>query len=234
MLELYQYEPHWGLSNASPFCMKLQTYLQLAGIPYTTKTIHNPSRAPKGKLPFIKDGNKILADSSLIIAYLKKEYGDPLDHALTTEQKARALVMQRMLEEHYYWILVYMRWVEPTNWEKAKKEFFAEMPAPLRAILPSLIRRSIKKTLWQQGISRHSPEDIYAFGIQDLTALADLLTPNGFFLGDKPASIDAIIYAFIANTAYTPLTSPLKVFIEQRPEFAAYYNRMQNYLLSLN
>lgn len=34
MIELHQFRPFWGLPNASPFCMKVETYLRFRGIPY--------------------------------------------------------------------------------------------------------------------------------------------------------------------------------------------------------
>ena len=35
MIKLYQFPPAFGLPNASPFCMKLETYLRMAGLPFT-------------------------------------------------------------------------------------------------------------------------------------------------------------------------------------------------------
>jgi len=34
MIKLYQFHPAWGLPNPSPFCMKVETYLRMAGLPY--------------------------------------------------------------------------------------------------------------------------------------------------------------------------------------------------------
>lgn len=34
MIKLYQFEPAFGLANASPFCMKLETYLRMADLPF--------------------------------------------------------------------------------------------------------------------------------------------------------------------------------------------------------
>ena len=34
MIKLYQFAPAFGLPNASPFCMKMETYLRMAGLPY--------------------------------------------------------------------------------------------------------------------------------------------------------------------------------------------------------
>ena len=106
MIKLHQFARTWGIPNLSHFCCKLETYLRLADIPYQmVKSI--PTKAPKGKLPFIEDGNQSIADSDLIIQHLKQAYGDKLDADLTPSEKAISLSMQRLLEDHLFWITMY-------------------------------------------------------------------------------------------------------------------------------
>jgi glutathione S-transferase len=227
MINLYQFKRYWGLPNPSPFCMKLETYLRLAKLPYKINVIQNPGNAPKGKLPFIKDEGVTLSDTSMIIEYLKKKYGDPLDEHLTSMQKAQGIAVQRMLEEHLYWIMVYSRWIEPEGWKVISKDFFSDMPRIIRAFVPNMLRRSVKKTLYRQGIGRHSREEIYMLGKQDLTSIADLLYSQPFLFGNKPTSFDACAYAFLASILMSPVNSPLKAYASLRPELAAYCDRMK-------
>jgi len=70
MIRLHQFAPAFGLPNASPFCMKLETYLRMAGLPYETVNDGNVLKAPKGKLPWIDDDGTRVADSSFIIEHL--------------------------------------------------------------------------------------------------------------------------------------------------------------------
>jgi glutathione S-transferase len=230
MIDLYQFRPVWGLLNASPFCMKLEVYLQLAKIPYKAHSITNPRQAPKGKLPYVKDGDQVIADSTLIIDYLKTKYGDELDQGLTAIQLAEARALQILMEEHLYWVIVYSRWIDPDGWRVAKKEFFSKMPRILRAIIPPLLRRNLKKTLRAHGIGRHTRDEIYAFGKKDLTAIANLVYAQPFLFGNQPTSIDAGIYAFLSSILYTPINSPLKTFAMQLPELNAYCERMKKFL----
>jgi len=83
MIKLYQFKPAWGLPNPSPFCMKVETYLRMAGLSY--EVIHGavPFKAPKKKLPYIEDGTQVVADSGFIFKYLKQTYGDELDENLS-------------------------------------------------------------------------------------------------------------------------------------------------------
>ena len=83
MIKLYQFAPAFGLPNASPFCMKVETYLRMAGLPH--ELVNDGLRvmkAPKGKLPFIDDDGVVVADSTFIIEHLQRRYGAPLDEAL--------------------------------------------------------------------------------------------------------------------------------------------------------
>jgi hypothetical protein len=34
MIKVYQFEPAFGIPNASPFCFKLENYLRMAAIPF--------------------------------------------------------------------------------------------------------------------------------------------------------------------------------------------------------
>ena len=91
MIKLYQYPTDWDLPNVSPFCMKMETYLRLAQIPYETVTIVDPRKSPKGKLPYIDDNGQIIADSSFIIDYLKNKYNVALDSKLSPDSNSHSL-----------------------------------------------------------------------------------------------------------------------------------------------
>ena len=115
MLTLDQFAPVWGLPNASPFCMKLETYLRMANLEYQVDTDADVRKAPKGKLPYVEDKGQIIADFNLIIEYLKTTYGDPLDEPLSRADAAIALAMRRLIEENLYWALAYSRWIDDAS-----------------------------------------------------------------------------------------------------------------------
>jgi len=82
MIRLYQFAPAFGLPNASPFCMKVETFLRMAGLSYECPRDADLRKAPKGKLPYIVDEGAVVSDSSFIVDHLKRKYGDPLDSHL--------------------------------------------------------------------------------------------------------------------------------------------------------
>jgi glutathione S-transferase len=206
--------------------MKVETYLRMAHIPFEIKILQDPRKAPKGKLPFIVDDGKTIADSSLIIDYLCKKYGDKLDAHLSKEQKAQALALKHLAEEHLYWIIVYSRWVDPAGWAIIKPAFFAALPGFMRNFIAEMIRKDMIKASKAHGLGRHTPEEVYQFGVEDLTAISHTLGDKPFMLGDKPTSLDATIYASLMNILHTPVESPLKAHAKTFTNLKQYCKRM--------
>lgn len=228
MIRLYQFPTAFGLPNLSPFCMKVETYLRMAELPYEIRWKSNPFGAPKGKLPFIRDGDVCIGDSGFIIGHLKKHYGDALDGWLKPGQRAAALAFQRMMEEHLYWVMLHLRWIDASNWPVTRKAFFGGLPPVLRSAVPGLARRAMRQELRGHGMGRHSREEIVALGNADVTALAEQLDDRPFLMGDRPCSFDATAYAFLANLLWVPLTyNPVCEHALKYPNLEAYCRRMK-------
>lgn len=227
MIVLYQFPPVWGLPNGSPFCMKVETYLRMAGLPYESRYVLNPGKAPKGKLPYIRDDGKVVADSGFIVEYLKKAHGDKLDGALDARQRATAHLIRRTLEESLYWSALYDRWVVDEHWAITGPAYFGALPRVIRRLVMRMVRRATIRQAQAQGIGRHTREEVYAIGSADLVALAEQLGSSYYFLGSQPTSIDASAYAFIANLLWTPIDSPLTRAAKGHANLVAYAERMK-------
>lgn len=227
MIRLFQFAPAFGLPNASPFCMKMETYLRMAALPFELVNSGNVMKAPKHKLPYIDDGGTVVADTTFIIEYLKGRYGDPLDAALSPAERAVATALQRLIEENLYWAVVHTRWAEPAGWAKTREAFFGTMPAPLRWFVPALARRGLLAEMRGHGMGRHSVAEIHAIGCRDVTAIADFLADKPFMLGDQPTSLDATAHAFLANLLWAPVDSPIQLLARSRPTLQAYCERMK-------
>ncbi|HEY8039453.1 MAG TPA: Tom37 metaxin N-terminal-like domain-containing protein, partial [Polyangiaceae bacterium] len=111
MLTVYKFTPAWGLPDISPFVLKLETYLRMAGIEYESKP-GDPRKAPKQKLPYVEHDGKLLGDSRFVIDHLESTRGAPLDGRLGPRERAIAQAYRSMIEEHLYFVILYQRWVE--------------------------------------------------------------------------------------------------------------------------
>lgn len=228
MITLHQFAPAFGLPNASPFCMKLETWLRMAGLPFRLDNHGDVFKAPKGKLPYITDDDgTAVADTSFIIDHLTRRHGVTLDAHLSAADRAVATAFQRLFEEDLYWAVVHTRWIEEAGWALTRDAFFASMPAPMRWFVPTLARRGLRAELRGHGMGRHSPDEIRAIGCRDVSAVADFLGDKPFLLGERPSSIDACAHAFLANLLWAPLDSPIQRHARGRPSLEAYCQRMK-------
>ena len=227
MLKLYQFERTWKIPNLSPFCCKVETYLRFAGIEYEMESAL-PTTAPKGKLPYIVDNNMTLADSRFIIFHLKSAYRD-LDHELNATDLAISVALQRLIEEHLFWIALYSRWqYSDKNWQANKEAIFSALPRIIRDFGASLTRRNIQRQIYGQGTGRHTPEEIFTLGNQDIDALAAFLGDKSYFLGDSPTSLDASAFGLLINIISCPIESPLKDHGLTKRNLVAYVDRIMN------
>ncbi len=227
MIKFYSFGPALGLPSSSPFCMKLEIWMKMAGIEYRFKEKKDPTRGPKGKLPFIKHGAVVLADSDIIMDYLCQCFEVELDRNLSPEQRALGYTISKMLEDHLYWAMLYSRWVDRQNWKAMRLHFMGHMPLPVRRIMAELVRLKVKRDLHSQGMGRHSAKDVYWAAKRDIRAVSTLIGENEFLFGDEPSSYDAVIYAFMTNIIDCELDSPLKEFGRSHDNLVAYCSRMR-------
>lgn len=225
MITLYGFGPAFGIPDPSPFVIKVEVLLKMAGLAFRTNT-NGLTKAPKRKLPFIDDGGTIVSDSTFIRWYIEKTYGFDFDSALSAEQRAAAWAFEKMAEEHLYWGIVHARWMDDANFDRGPRKFFKSVPAPLRPVAIAFIRRRVRGMLYAQGFGRHSGEEVALLAIRSIDAIADYLGNKPFFMGAEPAGVDATIFGFLCGTLCRPFETPLRTAAERHENLRHYIGRM--------
>ncbi|MEL0081458.1 MAG: glutathione S-transferase family protein [Gammaproteobacteria bacterium] len=226
MIELYQFGSAWGLPDPSPFCVKLELWLKMAGLEYRSVIDGDTRKAPKGKIPYIKLDGEPLGDSELIIDRLTQRFEVAMDAQLNADQRALSHLITRMMHDSCYWVLLQCRWVNESGWTEVRPALFGSLPKPLQILVPPLIRRSVKKGMINHGLGRHSPDEIVEFARKDFDALEAMLGEQLFMLGDKPHGVDATVQGFLISFIGPPIDNPVKQDLFTRPRLLDYYNRM--------
>ncbi|KTC99420.1 glutathione S-transferase family protein [Legionella erythra] len=226
MITLYQFPGHWGLPNASPFCLKLETYLRMIEMPYEIRFVMDPRKSPKGKLPCLKIEGELLPDSELIIDHLKEKYGDVLDGKLRDEQRALITLLDNTFTERLYWFMLYYRWQEEAGWAHVKPGFFGKLPGIAQWFVANSVRKATLKALHQQGTGRHKPNEVFKLAVKTLDAIAITLGDKKYFLGDELTSIDATAFAFLVNMVWVPYDDPLKSYLQKHRNILNYCERI--------
>lgn len=209
----------WGIPSVSPFVLKLETWLRIAGIPYERRN-GNPFAAPKGKVPYADIDGQRIGDSQLIIDALTARHGVRLDDHLTAAQRATGHALRRMLEEATYFQTVRFRWIEEAGWATQVAAFSPHMPPLVGPIVLRMIRSKLRKTGQLQGSGRH---DISTAGAQvaaDFKAVADTFV-GPYLFGASPCSFDASVSSFLWQCQEYPVDNAPKR-AATTPELVAY------------
>ena len=234
---LYQFPRPRAVANLGFFCLKVETLIRMTAIPYEIKTVINTAQAPKGKLPYIVHQGQKISDSSHIIDYLRLQFALTIDDDLSAEQLAIGHAVSTMLEERLRWCIVYSRWLDDRYAPTFKGLLDDFISFPLKVIFPLVLannRRRIATTLASNGIGKFTPEEIYAFGQQDIAALTAILGDKPYLFGERPSSYDAVVNGFLANLIDVPMACPLNTFARDRETLRNYCQRMKaNYFADL-
>lgn len=225
MITLYAFGPAWGLPDPSPFALKAETLLKLAGQSYRIDT-GGLRKAPKGKKPYLVDDGVRVPDSTFIRFHLEVKYGVDFDAGLSAEQRAVVWAVEKMCEDQLYWAMVHDRWTVEANFDKGPRKLFEVLPAPLRGPAIVYFKRRVRRDLWSQGFGRHSREEIAKLTGRAVDALATILGERSFLMGEKPCGADATVFAFLACFLKPPFDSPTRAAIQRHPGLVAYTERM--------
>ncbi|MCA1402242.1 glutathione S-transferase C-terminal domain-containing protein [Bradyrhizobium sp. BRP56] len=211
MLTLYSYPPLFGVADNNGYGLKVFAFLKLAGVPFRHEHIFDASKAPRQQLPYVVDGRDTVGDSETILAYITGKYGVTLDAALTPAQRTTNLLITRTLDD-LYWVMSYSRWQDARYWPQFRDALKREHPALTDDGLMKAKEFNAQR-YYYQGIGRFEPNAAMARGLADLAALASLIPSQGYVHGDRPTTIDAGIYGFVANIYFYDIETPLKHFV---------------------
>lgn len=229
MITLYTFGPAFGLPDPSPFVTKAEMLLKLAGLPYR-KEITGLRSAPKGKLPYIQDEDRVVPDSTFIRWHIENKYAIDFDSGLSPEQRGAAWAIEKMLEDNLYWASMRSRWLDDANFAKGPTIFFKGIPWPLRPLVESAIRRKVKGNLHAHGMGRHTVEEQALIASKAIESVALILGEKPYLMGSRPCGADATVFAFMAGTLCAQFDSPLRTAAESHPNLVRYVDAMyRNY-----
>ncbi len=200
MITLYGFGPMFGLPDPSPYVMKTEVQLKMAGLGYL-KLPGDLDAAPKRKLPVIDDDGVVVADSAFIRWHIEQKYGVDFDEG-------------------------YARWLMPENFDKGPARFFDDLPEPARSQAQAETRDAVRGAMEAQGIARHSLCEITRLADRSLCSLSTLLGDKTYLMGERPCGADAVVFAMTAGALCPHFDSPIRQAAERYGELVAYSERM--------
>lgn len=218
-----------GLESMSPFCLKTHRALKLAGLRYTSRHAERPDayRAynATGQVPVLLVDGRPVADSSTILRELIALAPGALDGGLDARTLAEAWLWEELADSALNGFLVASRWADDANWPAVRDAYFAAMPAPVRAVVPALLRRNVLAGLRARDVWRAGPDACW----QRFEALLDRLDARapaeGYWLGAAPTFADVALFAQLhgLRNRYTARQASM---IAARPALSAWLDRV--------
>ena len=225
MITLYTFGPALGLPDPSPFVTKAEMLLKMAGLPYCTDT-KGFSKAPKGKLPYIRDGDDIIADSTFIRLRLEQRYRIDFDKWLSLKERGLAWAVDKMCEDHIYWLSMHARWDDDKNFKRGPARFFDAAPVPVRPFVKWLTRRQVRRTLHGQGASRYTESERTILADRAFGSLSAILGDKPYIMGNQPCGADATVFAFVLSALCPVFDTGMRTSAESYSNLRDYCARL--------
>jgi glutathione S-transferase len=225
MITLVTFPANFGTRSSSPFCIKAEYLLNMAGVPWQRQDEGDPRKWPKAKLPAITVGPEIIGDSDGIRRYLEAQ-GHNFDEGLSDLEKAQGHCFIRMAEEHMYFHLVLDRWGNDAVWPTIRDTYFKDIPKLPRLIITRGLRSTLVKGMKIQGLGRLSPSERMERLEPDLLAITVQLSQGKFLFGNTPCVADTSVASMLAAIRATPIETDLSRRIASDKILSDYIDRV--------
>jgi glutathione S-transferase len=196
MLTLYQFE-------ISPFCDKVRRILNVKRVPYRIEEVP-PSKTltvvrkhnAAGKLPFLVEDGRVVADSTDIAYYLEERHPEP--RLIPDEPRQRALchVLEDWADESLYFYEMRLRFTLPHNAQRFIPELVKYEGALVQRLAPLAMPRVLRRTVSAQGVGRKPIAGVLRDVERHLDAVVGLLHGGApWLLGERLTLADVAVFS---------------------------------------
>ncbi|XP_041980382.1 metaxin-1 isoform X2 [Aricia agestis] len=211
-IELDIWRGEWGLASIDLECLKVLTYMKFIGVPVKVREVSNPFFTPKGTLPVVRDGRKVLTNFEEVVDYLKTLHYST-DLHLNTKQAAEASAFTQYLKDKLYPAYQYCWWVDEKNYGDLTRPTYAKaLQLPFNFYYPSRYQNAAKDMIealfGEHADLREIERTAFLEAEKCLKTLSDRLGESEYFFGNRPTSFDAVVFAYLAPLVKAPFPNP--------------------------
>eukprot|EP01135_Chromosphaera_perkinsii_P001132 Nk52_evm82s158 gene=Nk52_evmTU82s158 len=214
---LHQFPRGWTMPSYSPACLKTETFMRMAGVPYENK--FGLEMSSKGKLPFIRYEGAQVDDSNFIVTFLSKKFDINLYEGQSPEDAATGHAICRMIEEHFYFLFIYERWVK--NSASVSEHMLQRVPSWIRPLILRRLCNNVLNKCESHGVGLHDDEERMELMLQDIRAVSAVLGKKKFLLpGNHPTVADCTVFGTLANVIYDEIPTLIGKRVREDEEFS--------------
>ena len=229
-LVLYQYPGLSRNATLSPPCGKVQMALRFKGLDFEIHNLRTPGEVRKvnlrGRVPALKIGDELVADSTDVLHALEARFPEPPLDPADPQLRLEALLWEDWADECLYFYGVYLRWMTEAAFEEMRRKVFARQPWPLRAIIPGIAKRLVRRRLKGQGTGDKPPEVIWREFRDALDRVNARLEGRDYLVGDALSRADLAVVSIVDQLTSDVLPPGLQDELETRPHLRAWCDRI--------
>ncbi|XP_056397569.1 metaxin-3 isoform X2 [Hyla sarda] len=221
-MELRCWGGDWGLPSVHPESLVVLAYAKFGGARLTLNPVDHTWTS--SQVPVLLHEDDIITQPVNIISFLRKQRYNA-DYVLSAREGSDTLAYIALLEEKLLPALLHTFWVDTDNYSGVTRPWYAShIPFPLNIYLPGKMYREIlNRILETKGkpplYSMNEVEaQIYKDAKECLNLFSNRLGTAQFFFGDKPTTLDAFVFGFLAPLYKTRLIKvQLQEHLKQLP-----------------
>uniref|UniRef100_A0A7E4W6F9 Thioredoxin-like_fold domain-containing protein n=1 Tax=Panagrellus redivivus TaxID=6233 RepID=A0A7E4W6F9_PANRE len=203
---LYQFpRPHY-VPNASPFALKVETYLKSHKIPYEVIESYK-LRSAHGLIPFIEFNGKHIADSRLILKHLSAHFNE-IELTKSPDNALEETFIARFVDDTV---------LMSANAERVQDKVFDAVGEMIKGVLPQVFKYPLglafrsfaKEKFIENGFGRHTIKEQSKLLNTDLEAINVFLESRGRHEARKLSIAECTIFGHLAPSYFLP--RPLKI-----------------------
>lgn len=233
-MELEVWGGDWGVPSVDHNCMIVMAYCRFANAPVNVKKTNRPRKSPTGDLPVLRHESGSETDVMRILEHLRK-LGHNVDQTLMAKQSADTLAFTALLTEKLLPAILYQWWMDGKTYVELTRPWYGKAVGfPFSLYWPMRKQTASKTRLMSQfGTSCISESELESLVLKNakecLNLLSSRLADRNYFFGDKPTSLDAVVYGHLQPLLRAPLSnSPLHTHLKACRNLVAYCQRISN------
>lgn len=217
-----------GYPTFSPFVFQVDRALKLAKLPYRHTRVEITKLKqvnPLGQLPALGIGAELVTDSTRIMQRIEQLKPGSLSGDLAPSALAEAWLWEEFADTALYPHVLATRWWDDRGWPVVRQGFFGSLPAPVRGLISSFVRKGTIKRLIGRDFLRAGPDAYHERLYRVLDLLEARAPEQGFWLGAKPSIADLGLFAHL-HQLRLPLTAFRAEEVKQRVRLSAWLDRV--------
>lgn len=221
--------------NFFPQCVKIETFLRVAKIPYVVHFTDDSTLSPNARLPFIVHNAVVVSDGEFIVHYLIEAFAVTVDSHLTPTEHAKGLMMRRMVETSINYGLNRTLFVDHS---KIIVNMFS-VEFALQPVVAAMIVRGMRsntiKVLNAVGYGDFSQEQYQLEFLRDLQSLETFIKSSNssaddeggaLLFGAEPTSYDCSVFAWLQVAGEMGVHGPGLSFLSESKTLRGFVARM--------